>query len=127
MAHYKTNQRRELAAFLMDNHDNPMSASQISEGVNMSISAVYRNLEVLENEGKVTRSAKDGCREILYRYTASEECSGMMHLCCTVCGRTFHMNDNACKLLIDALSEHDGFEVDISRTVLHGVCSNCRK
>ncbi|MBP5581187.1 MAG: winged helix-turn-helix transcriptional regulator, partial [Ruminococcus sp.] len=48
MAHYKTNQRRELAAFLMENHDNPMSASQISEKVNMSVSAVYRNLEVLE-------------------------------------------------------------------------------
>lgn len=126
MAHYKTNQRRELTAFLRDNHDNPMSAAQISECVNMSVSAVYRNLEVLENEGMVTRYAKDGCREILYRYTASEECTGMIHLCCTVCGRTFHMNCDACKLLVDALYEHDGFEADITKTIIHGVCRECR-
>ena len=126
MAHYKTNQRRELTAFLMENHDNPMSAAQISESVDMSISAVYRNLEVLENEGMVTRYAKDGCREILYRYTASEECSGMIHLCCTVCGRTFHMEKDSCRILSDILTEHDGFEMDISRTVIHGVCRGCK-
>mgnify|MGYP002627309109 CR=1 FL=1 len=58
----------------------------------ISKSAVYRNLSDLEQEGQVRRSARGGEREIRYQFMAAERCRGCLHLCCTQCGRTFHMD-----------------------------------
>lgn len=124
MAKYNTNQRRELAAFLSQHPDELMTAQEISEQVDQSVSSVYRNLELLENEGKVTRQPKDGCREMLFRYMASEHCADMIHMCCSECGRTMHMNENTAKTLCDMLSS-DGFGVDRTKTVIYGVCRDC--
>ncbi|MBQ7990995.1 MAG: transcriptional repressor [Oscillospiraceae bacterium] len=124
MPRYNTNQRRELTLFLQNNPDMLLSAAQISERVDMSISAVYRNLEVLENEGKVTRHAKDGCREILYRYTAAECCADALHMTCTVCGRTFHMTADTAARMCELICG-TGFSLDRAKTVIYGVCTDC--
>ena len=67
-----------------------MTARQIADALaadNISISAVYRNLSALEEEGLLKRSVREGTREVFYQYIAAEECKDSLHLSCRVCGK----------------------------------------
>lgn len=129
MAKYMTKQRKALLDFLGRHADEELSARAIedalqSEGV--SISAVYRNLADLEQEGKVRRLSKSGSREVFYRYTDSTACKDCLHLSCEKCGKTYHMSVPGAELLIENLQKSDAFTVDKAHTVLYGICRECK-
>ena len=127
---YKTKQRDALVNYLEQHMHEPLSAGEIAEALaaqDISRSAVYRNLSALEQEGKVRRSTRSGSREATYRFAASEACRACLHLSCTKCGRTFHMNSLSAEDLIRDVDLAEGFAVDRAETVLYGVCSACRK
>lgn len=127
---YMTRQRKALLSFLSEHPDEMLSAQEIADaldGENVSLSAVYRNLDDLEADGKVRRNHRGDTREIYFQYVASDLCKSCLHLSCTKCGRTFHMNAAGAKRLLDTVAETDGFAVDKSETILYGVCETCRK
>ena len=128
MARYMTDQRRELLDFFKMHPDVAFSAKEIAEQLpdEISLSAVYRNLSWLEKSGEISRSTKEGCREIFYSYVAAESCHGCLHLTCEKCGQTVHMNSVMSEKMIHALNESDGFFVNQKKTVLYGICSKCR-
>ena len=75
MAKYLTRQRKRLLAYLSEHTDEQMTARQIADALaadNISISAVYRNLSALEEEGLLKRSVREGTREVFYQYIAAE-------------------------------------------------------
>ena len=77
MAKYLTRQRKRLLEYLSAHTDEQISARQIAEDLaadQISISAVYRNISALEEEGLLKRSVREGTREVFYQYIASEEC-----------------------------------------------------
>ena len=55
----------------------------------------------------------------------AEDCHSHLHLSCTRCGKTFHMDAEHTAQLTRAMSELDGFDLDILKTVLYGICQNC--
>lgn len=123
-----TEQRKRLFAFLQQNHDKQFSAKQIASlltGDALSLSAVYRNLASLEQEGLITRMVHDGSREIFYQYIQAEECRSCIHLTCLKCGKTSHMNGTGAANMVQNVLEADNFHVVIPKTVLYGVCSEC--
>lgn len=127
---YSTNQRRVLIRTLECHRDETLSADQIVGlmGEDMiSRSAVYRNLSALEKQGCVKRIALPGTKRIFFRYTASEECRSHLHLECSRCGRTYHMNALSTNALIENVMRQSKFEVDSGSTVLYGVCEKCRE
>ncbi|MBQ6986774.1 MAG: transcriptional repressor, partial [Oscillibacter sp.] len=93
----------------------------------ISLSAVYRNLSDLEAEGQVRRSARGGEREIRYQFMAAERCQGCLHLCCTRCGRTFHMDSAGAAALSEVVEKTEHFTLNRAETVLYGLCGACRK
>ena len=128
MVKYSTRQRKALSCFFCAHPDESFSAAEIadaleSEGV--SLSAVYRNLAALEADGIVCRVQKEQRREVLYRYTQADACQKHLHLTCSRCGKTFHMNIPATETLARQVAEDADFELDRSSTVLYGVCGNC--
>ena len=130
MPKYMTKQRKALLSFLSAHADEELSARQIAQtlsGEGISISAVYRNLSALEQEGKIRRVSKNGSREVFYQYTDCTACKNCLHLSCEKCGKTYHMSMEGAQTLIDALAQSDEFTVDKSNTVLYGVCKSCRK
>ena len=130
MPKYRTRQRKALLNYLSVHTDELLSAQEIAdelESEEISLSAVYRNLADLENEGKVRRTSRGGSREVFYQYTDADECKGCLHLSCRACGRTFHMDPDVARRLIEAVEQSEGFAVDRSETVLYGVCGRCRK
>lgn len=130
MSKYNTKQRKILLDYLAAHADEMLSAKHIAgdlaeEGI--SLSAVYRNLSALETEGKLRRLSREGSREVLYRYTAADECRRHLHLSCSRCGKTYHMDVPATNMLIDSVAQDADFQVDSSTTVLYGICKTCQK
>ena len=127
---YKTKQREALLQYLEQHTHEELSALEIAEALaaqDISRSAVYRNLSALAQEGKLRRSARSGSREATYPFSECAECRTCLHLCCTKCGKTFHMHTHSADALIQSVENAEGFTIDRAETVLYGVCSDCRK
>ncbi len=130
MTKYHTKQRALFIEFLQQHPDEPFSASQIAQALKdqkISISAVYRNLNALEQEGRVRRITKSGSREAYYQYAAAEHCKARLHLSCKSCGKTFHMGLPSAELLIRSVDQNEGFSIDKTHTIIYGLCAQCRE
>ena len=128
MQTYMTQPRKRLLTYLKDHRDETFSARQISDKLSeISVSAVYRNLSALEQDGAVRRVSKSGSREVFYQYLAAEECRSHLHLSCKRCGKTFHMDAKETEDLVERIAALDKFALDRSETVLYGVCENCQQ
>lgn len=106
-----------------------MTARQIAGALaadNISISAVYRNLSALEEEGLLKRSVREGTRELFYQYIAAEECKDSLHLSCRVCGKSIHLGEKEAEQLLHSTLESTGFQIDKTETILYGICADCR-
>ena len=127
---YMTRQRRALMNFFSRHPDEQLSAQEIAAALqeyDVSQSAVYRNLTALEEQGLVRRSRQTDGREQFYQFIGSETCRNCIHLSCTRCGRTFHMDTDEADAFLKTVAERDGFAVDKSETVLYGVCETCQR
>ena len=127
MQAYMTQPRTRLLNYLHQHADETLTAGQIAQDLpEISVSAVYRNLSALEQDGAVRKVAKGGSREVFYQYLKAEECRDHLHLSCKKCGKTFHMDEAETEALLDAIAKTDGFTVDRSDTVLYGICEHCK-
>ncbi len=129
MAKYLTRQRKRLLEYLSEHTDEQMSARQIADALaadEISVSAVYRNLSALEEEGLLKRSVREGTREIFFQYIAAEECKDSLHLSCRICGKSIHLGEYEATQLLQGTLESTGFQINKSETILYGVCADCR-
>ena len=68
MQAYMTQPRKRLITYLHSHADETLSAGQIAQDLpEISVSAVYRNLSALEQDGTVRKVAKSGSREVFYQ------------------------------------------------------------
>ena len=129
MRKYATRQRAALLEYLQAHADEILSAGQIADALTpagISKSAVYRNLSALESEGQIKRNTKSGSKTIFYRYLDAEACRDHLHLSCSKCGKTYHLDVNATSRLLDSVAQGSDFKIDSASTVLYGVCASCR-
>ena len=127
MQAYMTQPRKRLITYLHSHADETLSAGQIAQDLpEISVSAVYRNLAALEQDGTVRKMTKSGSREVFYQYMKAEECQAHLHLSCKSCGKTFHMDEAETEALLESIARLDGFTVDRGDTVLYGVCESCQ-
>lgn len=130
MAKYLTRQRKRLLAYLSEHTDEQMTAQQIADALtadNISVSAVYRNLSALEEDGLVKRSVRENTREVYYQYIAAKECRECLHLSCRACGKSIHLDEEDTAQLIQNTLKNTGFQIEKTETVLYGICEDCRK
>lgn len=128
MTNYQTMQRKILINFLEANPDIQFSAKQIFNvlsSTSISLSAVYRNLASMEADGVINRFTKEGSREIFYQYINSDICRNSIHLVCTKCNKTFHLNPEEMKCMIEGIEKSEGFIVDNTKSILYGICKDC--
>ena len=130
MAKYTTKQRKILLTYLSAHHDEsltPRSIAAALEPKGVSLSAVYRNLSVLEEEGRVRRVVAGTNREACFQYADADECRESLHLSCLTCGRTFHMAVPDVNLIESQLEQNERFAIDRASKVLYGTCADCRQ
>ena len=129
MPKYITRQRKALLSYLQAHADERLSAQDIADalhGEGVSLSAVYRNIADLEAEGLLRREHGAG-REASYQFIGAASCRDCLHLSCKKCGRTFHMDTDSAKRLVEVVSKTEGFVLDKADTVLYGVCEVCQE
>ena len=123
---YKTRQRELITQLFEGNPDKQYSANDVAVIMDGRIgkSTVYREISRLCDE-EVLRKYPDSDGMAVYQLSG-EDCHSHFHLKCTKCGRIVHLD---CYLINDICShiasEH-GFNIDISGTMLYGVCKVCK-
>ena len=123
---YLTAKRKMLLSFLHEHKDEFLSAEDIYTSLGgISISAIYRNLSALTEQGVIRKSfAKDG-NTALYQFCEQEKCHSHLHMKCNVCGRMQCVNKRNSDRIAELLSD-DSFVIDEPGTVIYGKCKQCQ-
>lgn len=123
---YKTQTRQVIMDFMVKNPDRIFKASDIAQDLpSVSLSTIYRNLSRLEKAGFVQIVGAEENKELQYRYTGPSKCQAKMHLVCKICGKFFHLDGPALKMLQLSVQRVSGFELDQQQSVLLGRCAGC--
>lgn len=124
---YKTKQRDEIVEFFNSHRGKCYTAKELikSGEVSSGEATVYRTLSKLANQGVLKRftNGEAAC----YQLNENEECSKHFHLKCEKCGKIIHMD---CDFMADMsrhIEESHSFFVDIGKTVIYGVCRECKE
>ncbi len=129
MKPYMTLQRKMLIAFLEAHPDRQFSVKEIAGSLDseeISISSLYRNLAALEESGTIIGILREGCRDKYYRCLISEDCRDCIHLTCTKCGKTVHLDHSVSDRLIDSTEQTEEFQISTAKTVIYGICKDCK-
>ena len=125
---YKTQTRQIIMDYMVENPDRIFKASDIAQNLpSVSLSTIYRNLARLEKAGIVQIVGAEENKELQYRYTGPSKCQAKMHLVCKVCGKFFHLDGPALKMLQLSVMRVKGFELDQQQSVLLGRCAGCSR
>ena len=125
---YKTQTRQSIMDFMVKNPDRIFKASDIAQNLpSVSLSTIYRNLARLEKSGIVQIVGAEENKELQYRYTGPSKCQAKMHLVCKICGKFFHLDGPALKMLQLSVLRIKGFELDQQQSVLLGRCAGCSR
>jgi len=119
-----TRTRRMILDVLLGADDHHLTAADVVEGVrridpDFPESTVYRTLARLEELGVVAPLAP--VRAVTYHVATDAH----VHAVCDSCGTTFEHPPDVLSGVAAAL-DGEGFELDLHRTTLHGVCRTCR-
>ena len=124
---YKTQTRQMILDCMIENPDRIFKASELAKSLpTISLSTIYRNLSRLEKAGVVQIVGAEENKELQYRYTGPGRCQAKMHLVCKECGKFFHLEGPALKVL-ELSVQRSGFELDQQQSVLLGRCSGCSR
>ena len=126
---YQTEQKKLLLAYLSRHADEAFSSADLAKTLGecgVGKSTVYRLIAQLCEEGVLRRFSRAG-GGLAYQYLGSDGCTGHLHLRCTACGHVTHLADAAASPLGALLENEYGFCLNEGRTVLLGICADCRK
>ena len=123
----RTTRQRAAVADLLARTEEFRSAQQIhavleSEGTQVGLATVYRNLTALAESGDVDQ-VRNAEGETLYRRCAAPV--HHHHLVCRSCGHTVEVAGGALEAWIAAVSAERGFTAVEHTAELFGLCARC--
>mgnify|MGYP000000071816 FL=1 len=125
---YNTKQRDEIVDFFSRHRGSCFTAKDIitSGEVTVGEATVYRTLTKLANQGVLKRFTGDGSGAC-YQLMDERKCSSHFHLKCDRCQKLIHMDCGFMKEMQQHIEKNHGFAVDVGRTVIYGLCSDCQR
>lgn len=123
---YNTKQRDEIVDFFKSHRGKCFTAKELIKSGELSSgeATVYRTLSKLAAQGVLKRFT-DGDASC-YQINESEECSRHFHLKCEKCGKLIHMDCDFMAEMKRHIESSHNFYVDIGKTVIYGVCEECK-
>jgi Fur family ferric uptake transcriptional regulator len=125
---YATKQHQAVLRCLEQRPGEALTASQVAEelrqaGCPVGLATVYRQLEKLEESGRIHRvPTEEGA---FYQYCPHPADHDCFLLRCEECGRIVHLDCGRLEELYRHLEAEHHFFVDPRRTVLTGLCQTC--
>ncbi len=131
---YNTRQRDEIISYMKTIAGTHITVSEIVEhfsqsGKKIGATTVYRHLARLIDEGRVKKYTLGGSDASCYEYieNGSRCCKpDCYHLKCEKCGRLIHLDCRELSKIQTHILDAHGFQLNMFRTVLYGVCKECR-
>jgi Fur family peroxide stress response transcriptional regulator len=93
----------------------------IAKTDSMSFGTVYRNLQILSEEGRITEVQTD---PTVARYEVRQ--NPHHHLYCKICGKVFDVPVPYRAKFDDEAQKKSGFIIDSHTISFQGICSECR-
>jgi Fur family ferric uptake transcriptional regulator len=130
----RTKHQKTVLDCLKENSSRHLTAKEIvsllqNEKKDVSTATVYRQLEKLTACGEIRKYITSAQESACFQYAGKSkksECETHFHLKCTSCGKLFHVSCEYLENLEAHVKEHHNFDVDNTRTVLYGVCGECK-
>ncbi len=122
----ETRQREAILRVLINTKAHP-TADWIYEEVrkeipNISKGTVYRNLQVLQEDGAVTELNLNGT---VSRFEAKQV--SHYHFRCERCGRVFDLDEPVNNKLDERVAKRTGFTVSHHQLEFRGLCKDCQR
>lgn len=130
---YKTKTSELILSCLRKNKDIAISVQDIAKyleqcGENPNITTIYRQLEKLLASKKIITHSSEDAKKSLYQYVeGANECFSHLHIQCVECAKIFHLDCEDSLEFTNHIEKEHGVILDFTKTVLYGVCSDCRK
>lgn len=127
---YSTKQGELVAKILKANPEKHLSAEKITQilaesGEAVGKTTVYRHLDKLVRSGEIKKFLDNEEAVASYQYCGL--CAMHYHFKCYECGLLLHLECDFLNEVNAHMLEHHGFEFNGSKTVLCGICKDCRK
>ena len=128
---YNTRQRQAIQDFMVAHGDRYLSVDDVfglmrAAGATVGRTTTYRTLEALVGAGTVAKVISPGKGEALYRLIdAAHADEGQM--VCLSCGRVIALDCGHLHELAEHVHSEHGFSIELSRTVLYGICDACEE
>ena len=129
---YNTKQREKILNYLKQNKDNNITAEEIlkhfnSIGEDIGKATVYRFLNELVKQNVIKKFMVEERNCSCFQYIEEKNCEEHFHLKCEKCNKIIHLECGEFKEVQNHISKEHNFELDNVKTVLYGVCKDCRK
>ena len=99
-----------------------------SKNISIGRATVYRFIKQLEDMGEIRKYHISENSSACFEYIGDgSQCKNHCHAMCSICGRVLHIQNELLDSFAEKIKEQDDFEIDDSRTVFYGICSNCKK
>ncbi|SNZ08206.1 Fur family transcriptional regulator, ferric uptake regulator [Persephonella hydrogeniphila] len=124
---YRKTKQREAILKILERAEYPISAEQIfmelkKKGIDISLSTIYRNLEMLTKEGLVVKSYM--INEDKARYALPDKKN---YLVCEKCGKIVIIDNCPFDKFKEELIEVHGFDITGHSIEVYGICPECQK
>lgn len=130
---YKTKQREAVLDYIISRRDSHVTVNQICDYFSekeapIGVATVYRYLDKLVEQGLVQKYVLEGSAGACFQYVDKEEsCTRHFHLKCEHCGKLIHLECSHFEALFNHIIDEHQFTVNPFRTVIYGVCKDCKK
>ena len=124
---YRKTRQREAILNVLEKAEYPITAEHIfmglkNQGIDVSLSTVYRNLEMLTKEGPVVKSYM--MNEDKARFALPDKKN---YLVCEKCGKIVIIDNCPFDKFKEELIEVHGFDITGHSIEVYGICPECQK
>ena len=124
----RSTEQRQLLLKIIQQAEGHLDADEIyrqarQKSPSISLSTVYRSLQLFKELGLVEEHQFDGMR----RYYEAMSRTKHHHLVCLGCGRIFEFKCPSAKRLKSRISREEGFKVTDAEVRLAGYCPDCQQ
>ena len=133
-AQYNTKNRQHLLTLLQETSGRHISVQEIchllqEKGCPMGTTTVYRQLERMVEEGIVNKFTLEPGSGAVFEYVGDHHCDepACFHCKCEKCGKLIYLHCHEMAEMTSHITDHHGFQLDSSKTVLYGTCEDCAR
>ena len=129
---YKTKQKEAVLDFLAARRGEHITVAEIrahfeAQGEPIGTTTLYRQVDELVREGVLRKYIVDGNSAACFEYTGEQPTGEpLVHCKCESCGKLLHIRCGQFEDMRRHISADHEFSVNAQRTVLYGLCADCR-